>query len=304
MMIHFPSTGIRPSVNHHNCRIDVLADWIEGSVLFTGTRVSKTDVLDIFFEHQIYRDEEFAREFIFNIWAELRYRIKYGRIQALSIDTAGIESKQGWIEFPAYCFCLFLSLKDWCSSTDAPSYIEQGEMFEKITECSLIARGWRSLRTGWSSTNVNSLGTLVEQISSHIDAPVRPDFKEKISPGDKDGGLDLICDLPFSDSRGGYPLYFFQCASGRSWREKTNDINIRLWENLIDFSNQPGSGFAIPYVLSKKEFLRIAGRVNGILLDRLRIIEPLSENTKEFTTELKSELINWLNPRISSLLPE
>ncbi len=122
-------------------------------MLFTGTRVSKTDFLDIFFENQIYRDEEFARKFIFNIWSELRYRIKYGRIQALNIDATGIESKQVWIKFPAYSFCLFLSLKDWCSYTDDSSYIEQGEMFEKITERSLIARGWRLLRRLWIAIN-------------------------------------------------------------------------------------------------------------------------------------------------------
>ena len=121
----------------------------------------------------------------------------------------------------------------------------------------------------------------------------------------KDAGLDLVCDQPFLDGRGGHPLYFFQCASGRSWEDKIETPDLRLWAKFFDFSSDPVRGFAIPYVLSsKKKFRSVNNRVDGLLLDRLRLIAPLATDGDQVPSDLESSLIDWLTPRIEGLRSE
>ena len=302
-MLRTPSKGLRSSVDRHNCRVDILADWIEGSALFTQTRISKTDVVDVLIEESVYRDEDFAREFILDVWGNLEYRLNHGKIRALRIDEDGVTPEGSWDDFPAYSFCLALALRDWCSCKDN-SYIEQGKLFERLTECSLVARGWRLLRTGWPATNAKNLRESVERISTHIGALAHGNIEERGLGRSKDVGLDLVCDRPFSDGRGGHPLYFFQCASGRNWRDKTGTPNLRTWDTLIAFTNRPVHGFAIPYVLSTQEFRQVAVIVNGFFLDRLRIIGPLAEDDSQEFHRLKSGLREWLLPRLEFLKPE
>lgn len=146
---------------------------------------------------------------------------------------------------------------------------------------------------------------LVEEVSSHIEEPVASDIEEWIEEDGKDGGLDLVVDKPFSDGRGGHPLYFFQCASGRNWKSKIKTPDLEYWGDLIKFLFTPTRGLAIPYVLStKREFRRIANRVDGILLDRLRLIAPLDRVGSQVPPKLGSDLNKWLTPRIEALKQE
>ena len=300
-MLRVPTKGLQPSVNKHNCRVDVLADWIEGSVLLNQTRISKSDIVDRLIEEEVYRSEDFARELIADIWSDLRYRVAHGRIRALRIDSDGVIPRGHWSEFPAYSFCLTLALRDWCSFVDN-SHREQGDLFERLTECSMGARGWRTRITGWPTTNASNVRELVEEVASHIKEPVAGNIEEWIEEDGKDGGLDLVCDKPFADDRGGHPLYFFQCASGRNWKSKIKTPDLEYWEDLIDFVFTPTRGLAIPYVLStKREFRRIANRVDGILLDRLRLMAPFDRVGSQVPPKLGSDLNKWLTPRIEAL---
>ena len=279
----------------------MLADWIEGSALFGETRVSTSDIKDALCEHQVYSSQDFAAEFVGDLWAELRRRIERSGLTALAIDARGIEPAHSWQDSPAHAFCLILALRDWYSHING-AYTEQGELFEKLTERSLHARGWRLLRTGWSSTKVNQLTATVTAISSHLGEPqISGGIGRWTTPAAKDAGLDLVCDRPFSDDRGGRPLFFVQCASGANWNDKVHTPDLRLWEKLIDFSNGPVRGFALPYVLPDDEFRRTASRVNGMVLDRLRLVGFSDESADWLTPEFRANLIAWARPRIDDL---
>ena len=300
-MLPLPSNGVRRSVTKHNSRVDVLADWIEGSVLFGEARVSTSDIKDSLCEHQIYSSQDFAAEFVSDLWAELRRRIERGELTALAIDAHGIEPAHPWQDSPAHAFCLILALRDWYSCADG-TYTEQGELFEKLAERSLHARGWRLLRTGWSSKRVNQLSATVTAVSSHLGEPQIPDgIGRWTTPAAKDAGLDLVCDRPFFDDRGGHPLFFVQCASGANWNDKVHTPDLRLWEKLIDFSNGPVRGFALPYVLPDDEFRRTASRVNGMVLDRLRLVGLPDKPDEWLRPKLCADLIAWVGSRVDGL---
>ena len=117
-MLRIPSQGLQRSVNRHNCRIDILADWVEGSALFTETRISKTDVVDMLLEEEAYREQDFAAEYVADIWLELQNRVRLGRISALSIDARGVEPNRSWEAVPAYSFALH-----WLLEIGSPALI-------------------------------------------------------------------------------------------------------------------------------------------------------------------------------------
>ena len=300
-MLALPEKGVRTSTRRHNSRVDVLADWIEGSVLFSQARISMSDVKDELCDHEVYSSQDFAAEFVDILWAELRRRIGGGGLAALAIDGRGIERTRPWQDTPAHGFCLVLALREWYSLADGP-YAEQGELFEKLTERSLRARGWRLLRTGWSTTRVNQLRARVGMIASHLgEAEIEGGIGRWTRQGAKDAGLDLVCDRPFADGRGGRPLFFVQCASGADWSDKVYTPDLRLWEKLIDFANGPVRGFALPYVLGDDELRRTASRVNGMVLDRLRLVAICEEGGDWLTPELREELVAWMDGRIAEL---
>ena len=52
-------TGTYPEIAH-NIRLDILCDWIEGSVLFDNEAVSKIDIVEILTEKGIYNNSDLA----------------------------------------------------------------------------------------------------------------------------------------------------------------------------------------------------------------------------------------------------
>ena len=296
-MLPLPTKGVQTSSAKHNCRIDVLADWIEGSALFGEARISTSDVKDSLCEHEVYSSQDFAAECVGDLWAELRRRIARSGLTVLAIDARGIQPVRPWRDNPAHAFCLALALRDWYSRAEN-TYSHQGELFERLTESSLRARGWRLLRTGWSSRKVNRLSATVESISSHLGEPPIPGgIGRWTNSKAKDAGLDLVCDRPFADGRSGRPLFFVQCASGANWRDKIHTPNLRLWEKLIDFANGPVRGFALPYVLLDDCFRRLVNGVDGMVLDRLRLVGP-EVSDRWLTPKFRADLIAWVSPRI------
>ena len=83
-MLALREKGVRRSTRRHNSRVDVLADWIEGSALFGEGRISISDVKDELCDHEVYSCQDFAAEFVDILWAELRRRISTGKLAALT----------------------------------------------------------------------------------------------------------------------------------------------------------------------------------------------------------------------------
>ena len=131
-MFTLPNRGIATSVSSHNCDLEVVCDWIEASVLFDEEKIFKQDIIDILLEENIYpeRDEpdetteqDFANAFLDLVWNRLIERksaIEPNYPFHVSHNALELSSDTSWIDYPAYSFCLCLSLaplfKDWNSS--------------------------------------------------------------------------------------------------------------------------------------------------------------------------------------------
>ena len=77
-------------------------------------QISKSDVIDILIEEEIYRDQDFADEFISNCWERIEKRHKsFSQNQIFEIKSKRIIKRKNWEEYAAYSFCLAISLKTY-----------------------------------------------------------------------------------------------------------------------------------------------------------------------------------------------
>lgn len=306
-MLVLPDTGFRPSVNQHNVDIDSMCDWIEGSIVFIDDNISHTDVMDILFENHIYSNQTRASVLITDAWDELDRRSKkLGKGAPFRINARRIVRQIVWQEVPAYSFSLLLAIHGrypaW-SSLLGESYIEQGLLFERLTEECMSKIGWKTFLTGWSAANAGGKGHVVARVANHLkESEIPGAVKTWISAYAKDEGLDLVCTKPFNDDQGGRPAFFIQCASGSNWSGKIHTPDPEVWRRVIDFTTIPQRGMSMPFALSETDFKRFAGRVNGVMLDRFRLSTPAYEgDTDWLTAELKKEILAWMRRRVGKL---
>jgi len=308
-MLTLPEFGFQRSVtaHKHNGRLDVLVDWIEGSVAFVDEKLSQTDVVDVLCENDIYDKQDAASERVADAWTELGRRAE-SVIDGAPFEVAGrrIRRLYAWNDNPAYSFCLLLSLqtlyKGWARQFGT-DFTEQGDLFEMLTAECLERLGWTVHRAGWAPGNAAKIRAVVEEVSAHIGESEIPGELAKWIPEDaNEEGLDVVCSDPFYDGWGGRPLYFFQCASGADWTTKLSTPDLDTWRRVISFTTIPQRGFSMPFALLEDDFRRRAGKVNGMFLDRFRLQTPSADGDVNWASKaLATSIVRWMRPRVKEL---
>jgi hypothetical protein len=308
-MLRPPSKGFARSVNTHNVDVDALTDWIEGCVTFDEKRVSIVALADLLVEELIYDDQDFAKERITDAWAELRRRKRcLGSACPFNVAATRVERVKSWRKTPAYAFCLMLSLqvpyrKEFIDLFGA-DYTEQGALFERLTQEALSKLGWKTHSTGWSKGAASSIVDKVEALARHLGERSRPDAVNLWTEDNaKDGGLDVVCHLAFSDQWAGRPLFYVQCASGENWKEKRHTPVLDLWDKLLDLATRPRRGISIPFALLADDFRRAANfDLLALFLDRHRLSGPPPVGRKGWLSPaLARDLNKWTASRLPAI---
>lgn len=210
-----------------------------------------------------------------------------------------------WPDVAPYAFCLTLSLSKaypaWWQGFGA-NFGPQGQLFEDLTAESVASMfaGWETHQTGWSATAPNLIAGIVRQVADLI-GEATGDIGRWSARRAKEAGLDLLCYRPFSDGRVGIPVMLFQCASGQDWRSKVHAPEVRIWTKIISFAVDPQKAFSMPFSLDPDEFRYHANVVNGLLLDRDRLLSPGREARDWVTGDLRDRLRAWVQARIDTL---
>ena len=231
-MLRLPTSGVsQPTGNPpdditHNIELDILCDWIEGSVLFDKGSLSTTDVVSILMRENVYADQDLASHIVARAWSELKRRLSWiGVGSPFSLTRRKMSSVCSWQEKPAHSFCILLSLPqcygDWSTALQKGDYTEQGLLFESVTKASIENQllDWQIYQTGWSREHTEKLSDIVDEVASRL-GEEKKDIEPWENPDGKDAGLDLLCYRPFPDKRVGIPVYLMQCASGSDWIHK------------------------------------------------------------------------------------
>ena len=305
-MLAVPDTGLRRSIGTHNVDREIVCDWIEGSILFGNDSLSISDIVDSLCDNGVYADQDFAAQLVADVWSMLAQRRKWlGRGSPFRLSGRRIDRIRSWEEAPALSFCMVLTFsglyEKWANASGS-NYIKQGHLFEKLTKECLESLGWVVYQTGWASgIHTQLFKDIVEGVAAHLSEPFIVEAMVEVYDDANEEGLDLVCHLPFRDNRGGKPVYLVQCASGSNWTRKRKTPDIEVWRKLISFSADPARAFAIPFSLAEKEFLKTCNRVNGMVLERYRLLSPGHRNADWVSGVLRQELIDWLSPRVSML---
>lgn len=281
------------------------ADWVEASVLFSGERISKADVRDYFYEENTFRRES-TDEVVDNIWSELDRRQRFLR-KSFPVKLKGqrIERRIEWRQCPAYSFCLLLSYsksnKVWMHKA-CHDFQEQGLLFEYVTADALreTLSTWEVDRLGWCAEEPQNLHSHINTICERLG-----ELKghESPRPDDKDGGVDVLCYRTFPDCRGDYPVFFVQCSTGVDWIHKRGENAFNLWTNWISFRAPQllSRVFAVPFSLCDTAFVQTQMRVNGLILDRVRLFSSPRPEENWLTKDTRQRIGNWLNEKLKTL---
>lgn len=312
-MLGLPGVGFRPSRTKHNVDFIVLSDWIEGNVIIGGETISKSDVVDVLCESNVYDDQDFASEIVEIAWTELERRCQWlGRGNSMRMLGREILPMFGsWQDVPAHAFYLALTFAKYYpgwAGQFGTDYTEQGNLFESLAAASLIALGWTVHQTGWSvaaqtrdpAEQAKVIDTIIHAVADRLNERTGNIGRWRQEAAN-DAGLDLVCYKPFVDGRGGKPIYLIQCASGIKWERKLDTPRIQIWNKLIDFSNVPQKGFAMPFSLEDEAFRFNCNIVEGMFLDRYRLLSAGHTGHDWVPNELKGRLVDWLLPRIAVL---
>lgn len=309
-MLALPNKGIARSINVHNIDLNILCDWIEASVVFDETELSKSDVIDVLIEEQIYESQSFAAQIVDDAWSIISQRINYlSSPLGITVTSNRISRVEEWDQFSAYGFCLALSCVELYSGLPAPwggNYISQGDLFEELTAESLrkTLQGWSVSRIGWSATtHTISLATALPTIISDLNELMGAEAQLHLTKTVKDLGLDLLAFYSFADRQASMPVLLVQCASGSDWIRKRKTPDIGLWSTkIISCNSKPVRGFAIPFAFADPlKFRRDAAIVEGVFIDRYRLLKSFRQNNSSVSVALSTKLENWIRPHIVQL---
>jgi hypothetical protein len=305
-MLAIPTKGFGKSVSVHRIKPGVFADWIEGSVLLQEDTniISQIDVADTLLDDERYSNQDFALAGVKDAWTELRRRERaMGTCSAFSIEKKRISRHNNWRNYPAYTFCILLSLApyyDWWKETEYP---EQGEIFELLTKESFSAQfaEWEVFHTGWTKNKPVHLREVATEVINHL-GEIPGDMATWDDPYQKEAGLDLLCYRPFSDRRQGIPVYLMQCASGDNWKEKLHTPDLGIWTDIIQFKNHPLKAFSTPFTFDEKIHAQNSKLVGGLFLERCRLLSACNDKGEWLSEELRDRIISWSEKRIDNLL--
>lgn len=310
-----------------NYDINILCDWIEGSILFDkseeGFRVM--DIVDVLTDNGIddiddddidgiYKKQALTIEIVVNALEELKRRlswiapgIPFSITDSQSVVDSQVKRISSWQDTPAHSFCVLLSLAQcytgWPSCISNWNYNAQGKLFELLTQESLKKQfsDWNIKRTGWSSTQSVNLHEVINRIANCLGETASSNLDEWIGPQDKDAGLDILCYRSFPDNRVGFPVYLMQCASGQHWERKVSQPIINRWRQFIEFVVLPQKAFAVPFALSDDIFKKRCAEIGGLFLDRYRLLAAARYSKQWESSSLKDQIIEWTTPKVDQL---
>ncbi len=308
-MLMLPESGIGPYRNgNHQTDLSVFCDWLEGSLLFTGKdRITLSAVKDVMIEEYLYAAQDKATEFLAFAWSELtRRRSAVGSTYPVEIGHDHITRAATWRQSAPYSFCLVLSFagryKKWAQSFGA-DFTEQGSLFEQITAQALTSEldGWTVHPTGWSRASAAQLKEIVGRVQAILgeesgDLTRFPGYRTA-----KDAGLDVVLFRPFNDDRIGFPTYLIQCASGANWESKRHQPNLNEWKTFINFAALPKKALAIPFALKDDDFWWACRNIDGMLIDRVRLLSAGRRNANWISTAVRRDIVRWMAPRVHTL---
>jgi hypothetical protein len=195
----------------------------------------------------------------------------------------------------AYVFCLLASLPEQLKPLRTSYPQDFRDLFEAVVAESLRRSmpGWTVYATGWSASAAGGKNTIVTNV---VNWTLAKHSDPSVFPNANDAQIDIAMVRTFSDGRSAFPVILGQCATGaRDWKSKASRPNLDRWAAAVQFSSQPLKLFSVPFALDDSSFWEATTECRGLVLDRTRICEPLSD----LPVELDGAITDWIDQAVT-----
>ncbi|MGH6826654.1 hypothetical protein [Methyloceanibacter sp.] len=278
-----------------------LVDWLEVSLLAQNTsRISDTAIIDVFSEADLDEDPD---ALLASMHQTVRMRENIvGATYPVERQGLGYSRRGDWKDYLPYSFMLFTSLNQSYTELNygGGTANKPAELFEVLAskaverylQCSVIRIG-APRRKPVPPSFPEALTYTVEELGEIVG---QRDL-ERHNSGDD--GVDLIGWRPFGDARASQAIILAQCAIGTDWRDKRDDISLRMWQRHIDWHSTPLKGIAVPFHHQEGNSWRETATRAGIIFDRLRIAKLV--DTAALPAPTKKEMMHWCEKRLKKV---
>ncbi len=260
-----------------------VADWVEFFIV-TEKKHSSKEQIRSFLESATGEDCESTH--LDSIWAELKRReMLYGDFTPYIIKKNIITAEIRWSKRPEYLFWLMLSI-----AGNTESVQNTGKLFERTSNIAVDQYlNGRSILRGFPTQKKIKMHDLAKDIDERFRS-------EPSSPHEKDSKADVIAWKPFKDGRSGQVILLVQCATGKNWRSKTTELNLRRWASYIDWASSPLRCFTLPRVITTDTYHETS-LDGGIIFDRARLYRLLGEAQLK-DRFLRKDLREWCKSNV------
>jgi len=264
---------------------EYLANWVEFYLQVEGSgEISKSNLISAI---EANSGEGNSEVLVDDVWQSLeRRQFLYGSNPPYKIDPKIAIKLVSWKSHPFYLACLIFTMEG--NNINAKI---SGDLFEKLCNESVkfFLQG-ESFIYGYPAKA--SLKQIAEDMNEEF-------FKDP--PGArKDRGVDLISWKSFGDDRPSQVVVLTQCAAGRNWKKKCTELDLAVWDSqYINFLCNPIKALAIPFVYPDDVVSYDYAKSAGLIIDRPRIYQALSQITLDRT--LNTEIKKWCKLRLSQI---
>jgi hypothetical protein len=271
---------------------DRVADWVELLLNVEGESISRSKLSSILEQSS---GSEATESFVSDVWRHLQRRQGLYATQYFEVVGDLARAKDPVANSVEYRLCLLFSL--YGASTQRGV---DPKLFERMSAeaiCSYL--GGSVFVFGWPVLpNVQpAIADRVRQAAELLNER----FVEDPGTQYKDRGVDVIAwknfVKPTADvHRSGRLVVLSQCAAGREWRKKTRELPYKSWTQYIHWATDPMVGFAVPCVVDDRAWQDVAREVDGIVFDRVRLLNSLLTGVKD--ADLRNELASYIDEQI------
>lgn len=265
-----------------------VADWVELELAAGESQLSKAKTSSV---AESVRGSEPGEAFLSDVWRQLEERQSRYTSQFFYCDGDLVCRGPDQQDSAEYIACLLFSLYGVAdeSRTD-PKIFERlsAEAIKNYLQGKVYVFGWPVLPDVQAEIALRVKDVATKAREKFVEAPAQRY---------KDRGVDVIAWKPFvehptEEHRSSQLVILAQCASGANWRQKTTQLPIKSWIQYVHWASDPLTGFAVPRVIPADLWHDISRESQGILFDRIRIVNLLPNGVQE--EGLRDEIRNWV----------
>ena len=271
------------------------ADWAEMCLLFSGDdSISRSDFYSIIQESTGLNPDRVTDD----IWQEIMWREgTCPEIYPVRYTHSRLIRKEPEILPQPYSFMLLLARSHFYESTKITSRGRRipSKLFERLVSIVLKQYLGMSINPGHPREGIFASKTFRQSVDffSKVSYEEVASYQQ-IRKNAKDEGVDVIAWRPI-DSRSGQAIIFVQCTIEKDWMDKTGEISLEGWQDIVNFAVPPIRAMAFPCVYHNQ--WNLWSKRGGILFDRLRLTLLFPKNLRYFEKRMNK----WAGNQISKL---